>query len=177
MLSTAIPPSGVAGSTGRATGPPANGGCRLRFHGSSSRCGSGCVTAQQTLKPPENPACSGLRWGSRLSGCCRRRGRLVKIHGRNGRRSCRQPRCDRRGLNRRLLVANSSWLCHRRRRWHQITKLLVLGQLDLIVSHAPDRVFRCLDILVGNNDELDLTLVLQRSEPLPLLVEEVSGNL
>jgi len=91
-------------------------------------------------------------------------------------RRSRQQRSDCWRFSRRPLVTRRPRLRNHRRSRHEITELLVLRQFGLVIAQSRDRVFRRLHVLVRNKDELRLALILERAQPLALLVEEVGGH-
>ena len=153
----------------------ARGTCRRNRRRLGSHCGRRRrrLAGQQLLEPrPEAAAVCrrhGLHSRGRGSGGRRRRGRT---HGGRGRR---QQRCHRRCLGHGLLILGTR-LNHRWGDRHEVGGLFVLRQFHLIVTHASDRVLRGLDVLVRDDDELGSALILERAQPVALLVHEVGGD-
>lgn len=92
-------------------------------------------------------------------------------------RRSRQQRSYRGRFSRRPLVLCSARLRDHRCSRHEIAELLVLRQLCLVITQPADRVFRRLHVLVRNKDEFRLALILERAQPLALLIEEVGGHI
>src|SRR5579863_6840454 len=95
---------------------------------------------------------------------------------RNRRRSRGQERRHSGRLLLRLAVLGRARLDDLRCARHEVSGLLVLRQLRLVVAHALDRVLGRLDVLVRDDDELGAALVLERAQPLALLVDQVGRH-
>ena len=92
---------------------------------------------------------------------------------------CRRGRQESRygcGLLIRLLVAAAGRIDDLGGRRHLVAGPLELRLLNLVVADASDRVLRGLDVAVRNDQQLDVALVLERAQPLALLVDEVGGD-
>ena len=77
----------------------------------------------------------------------------------------------------RLLLARTGGVDHLGGGRHLVAGALELRLVDLVVADAADRVLRGLDVAVRHDQELDIALVLERAQPLALLVDEVGGDL
>ena len=92
---------------------------------------------------------------------------------------CRRGRQESRygcGLLIRLLVAAAGRIDDLGGRRHLVAGPLEFRLLNLVVADASDRVLRGLDVAVRNDQQLDVALVLERAQPLALLVDEVGGD-
>jgi hypothetical protein len=151
--------------------------------GSCSRCGlrflrgdGGGLATEHSLQPThESASVCRLLCGRRCGRC---RDGLANDDGSGGRGQHRGHGCR---LCLGLFLFRSQGLGDGRSRRHEIAQLLVLRQLRLVVADAPDRVLRRLNALVRNDDELGFALVLERPQPLALLIEQIGrhvhGNL
>ena len=75
-----------------------------------------------------------------------------------------------------LLVAAAGRIDDLGGRRHLVAGPLELRLLDLVVADASDRVLRGLDVAVRYDQKFDVALVLERAQPLALLVHEVGGD-
>src|SRR5690606_2687805 len=143
-LGACLAAAGRAGLAGRAR-------ARLRF------LGRGRAAAVQ---PTEHPLPD-----ARLAALCR-----LRLRG----RGCRQHvlHGSLLGLDRALdlLVRERRVLL---RLDHLVARRAVLGQVGLVVPHALDRVVRCLQVRIADQHDLDVVALLDRVDPLALLVQQV----
>src|SRR5580704_8531420 len=141
-------------------------GCgRGRLRGRGCRW---CLAGHEALEAAPEPA----RLRSR-----RRRGSNHRGGGAGGRgRGRRQERRYGGGLHVRLLVLRRAGFDHLGRGRHEVGGLAVLGQIQLVIAHAFDRVLRRLHVLVRNDNELRLGLVLEGAQPFALFVNEVGRH-
>ena len=147
--------------------------CRLRrVGGRRGRCSCG-LAHEELLEPPAQSAVGGMVRGDRHWRWSRRGKRSRLRHDRS--RCARQQRRNGRDLRRRPLVAGAAGLDGLGRSRHEIARLPVLGQIDLIVPDAPDGVPRRLHVGVRDDHELRGAAILEGAQPLALLIEEIGG--
>ena len=139
--------------------------CRGRGHG---------IAEQPQLQAREHAEPRTLRHHDhgRCGRCDRRRFGAGHDRCRRGRQEGRNGG----GLLGRFLLARPGRIGHLGRCRHLVADPAVLGLLDVLVAQATDRVLRGFDVEVRDDDEIDVALVLQRAQPLALLVDEVGGH-
>lgn len=144
-----------------------------RLGGRRGRCGFG-FAHEELLEPPAQSAVDAMVRGDSHRSRSRRGQRSRLRHDRS--RRARQQCCNGRHLRRRPLVAGAAGLDGLGRSRHEIARLPVFGQIDLIVPDAPDGVPRRLHVGVRDDHELCGAAILEGAQPLALLVEEIGGH-
>ena len=76
-----------------------------------------------------------------------------------------------------LFFSRTGRVGHFGRSRHLITQTLDLWQIGLVIAYATDRIFRRVDVEIRHDDELDIGLIFERTQPLALFIDEISGHI
>ena len=144
--------------------------------GSVRRAVSLRIANEPTLDAlPQRGYRRGDRWCRRCcrcdDRCCHGCSRFDDRRGGRGQKSR-----YRSGFRIEFLFARASRVGDHRRRRQLVAQALRLGGLGLVGAQSANRVFRCFDVEIWHDDQIDITFAFEGLQSLPFFIDQVGGD-